>query len=315
MSESLFAAQTPSGANNSDGGASGITTATGIRFSVSGTVTAIRFYATSTVSGNYVGELWEVQAADSAPAGTRVGVTSTVASGSITAGTWNTIALTVPVSVVTGKVYRASINNSAGRYVTTLTFFTADLVSGHLTADANGDDPVLLGALRQGVFRANSASNNYPSTSGNGTCYFVDLLFDAVGVSSTTPTPIVVTTQPKRTAATVLTLRSPSLQDLSTPSPLVVTAQPKRTISTAIVVRSSLEDFRTPPTPAPVVVASQSSPRRAFVFMGHGNDGLHVDPVLSVGTGSPMTSSTRTETFVSQTTEGTFTAQTRGGVL
>jgi hypothetical protein len=171
----LFTSQTPAIADASDG-TPGITTATTVRFAQAGTVTGIRFYATTTVSGTYTGLLYQVDAADITPAGTLL-ASKTLASAP-TGGTWNTVTFDTPVSVATATLYRACIFSGAGRYVATTSFFTSDLINGDITADANGDDPILLGSLRQGAFAIN-ASATYPSSAGNGTCYFVDVEFTA----------------------------------------------------------------------------------------------------------------------------------------
>lgn len=158
-------------------------------FAVDGEVTHIRFYATSTVSGNYVGELWQ-QTADDVPdgagAGTLLGSTSTTASGSITAGTWNTIAFSSPIAVSTGVIYRATIHSSAGRYVATTNFFNSSgLTNGNLTAPQSGTtpDPPNIGLIKNGSFRLDSAAGNYPKDVGGPTCYFADVVFQTTGGS------------------------------------------------------------------------------------------------------------------------------------
>lgn len=172
----LFTSQTPTVTDASDG-APGITTATTVRFAQEGTVTGIRFYATATVSGTYTGLLYEVDAADDvSPAGTLLA--SKTLGSAPAAGTWNTITFDTPVSVTTNTLYRTCLFSGAGRYVATTSFFTSDVVNGDITADANGDDPVGLGSLRQGTFAIN-ATATYPSGAGNGTCYFVDVEFTA----------------------------------------------------------------------------------------------------------------------------------------
>lgn len=171
----LFTGQTPAVTDASDG-TPGITTATTVRFAQSGTVTGIRFYATTTVGGTYTGQLYQVTASDvPTPAGTLLA--DKTAGVAPTGGTWNTITFDTPVSVVSGTLYRAALFSGAGRYVATAAFFGADVVNGDITADANGDDPVGLGTLRNGTFAIN-ATPAYPG-SGGGTCYFVDVEFTA----------------------------------------------------------------------------------------------------------------------------------------
>jgi hypothetical protein len=171
----LFTSQTPVVTDANDG-SPGITTATTVRFAQEGTVTGIRFYATTTVSGTYTGLLYEVDDSDDTPAGTLLA--SKTLGGAPTGGTWNTITFDTPVSVTTGVLYRACIFSGAGRYVATTLFFALDVTNGDITADANGDDPVGLGSLRQGTFLINAAAG-YPSGAGNGTSYFADVEFTA----------------------------------------------------------------------------------------------------------------------------------------
>jgi hypothetical protein len=172
----LFTSQTPVVTDANDGSPS-ITTATTVRFAQEGTVTGIRFYATTTVSGTYTALLYQVDAADDvSPAGTLLA--SKALGSAPTGGTWNTITFDAPVSVTTGVLYRACIFSSAGRYVATTLFFALAVTNGDITADANGDNPVGLGTLRQGTFLINAAAG-YPSGAGNGTSYFVDVEFTA----------------------------------------------------------------------------------------------------------------------------------------
>lgn len=181
----LFTGQTPT-VTNADDGAPGIATATSVTFAQSGTVTGVRFYATTTVSGTYTVQLYQPTAADDiSPAGTLLA--SKVAGGAPTPGTWNTILFDTPVTVTTSTLYRAVLHSSAGRYVATLEFFGVPLTNGDITAESNGNNPTGLGTLRQGTF-AISATPTYPSGAGNRTCYFVDVEFTA-GAAPATVTP------------------------------------------------------------------------------------------------------------------------------
>jgi hypothetical protein len=175
VSESLFTVQTPDIANASDG-APGITCGITVKFAVAGTVTAIRLYTTTTVSGAYSVRLDEVTASDDTPAFTALGDADVV--GTPAAGQWVTVSLDSPVPVVPTKLYRASYFSGAGRYVATLDAFDGtDFVNGNITAFRDGADPIALGSIRQGVFRIDAAAG-YPSTGGNGTNYFADVVFE-----------------------------------------------------------------------------------------------------------------------------------------
>lgn len=188
--QSLFTSQTPASGDNSDGGAAGIVTATTIRFAQAGYCFGIRYFSTVTVGGTYTGQMWQVTAADTSPAGTSLA--SKVGSTPSSAG-WNTITFDTPVAVSTATLYRFGLHNSAGRYVSTGNFFgVGDLVNGDLTADVDGDNPIGLGSLNQGTFAANAAAGTYPSSSFNHTCYFIDTLFDTSLPSSIAPTGLAV---------------------------------------------------------------------------------------------------------------------------
>lgn len=222
----LFTGQTPAITDASDG-APGITTATTVRFAQSGTVTGIRFYATATVGGTYTAELYQVTAADvPTPAGTLLA--SKVAGATPAGGTWNTILFDTPVSVTTATLYRAALHSGAGRYVATLSFFGSDLVNGDITADANGDDPVGLGTLRNGTFAISATAGAYPG-GGGGTCYFVDVEFTAGAGGTITPGSIalgVAVGQPAVTAT--LTVAPDSIRlAAATGQPTVTTPPPE----------------------------------------------------------------------------------------
>lgn len=187
---SLFTVQTPALPDQSDG-TPGISTATTMQFAVSGSVTGIRFYATTTVGGTYTAELWLCTGADDVtPTGTLLQTTS-VGAGSITAGTWNDIPFAGSQAVATNQLYRCVIHNNQGRYVATSGFFfAAGLTNGDITAYQSGTDPNPpgLGGMRNGNFVINAAAGNYPTQSSNSTCYFVDVLFTADSTISGTAT-------------------------------------------------------------------------------------------------------------------------------
>lgn len=187
---SLFTTETPTGVNNSDG-TPGITFAVSFMVAVAGTITAVRFFSTTTVSGGYTGAVWEVTADDNPGPGAGTLLGSDVLVGAPDAGTWVNIPLDPVVAVEPGVLYRAGVHSDAGRYVNTPAVFGSPVVNGDLTAPANGSDPVLLGSLAQGVFAINAALT-YPATTGNGTNYFADVVFTPDGEASVEPTSITV---------------------------------------------------------------------------------------------------------------------------
>jgi hypothetical protein len=176
---SLFTSQTPSGPNNSDG-SPGITVGTTMRFAIAGSVTAVRFYAPTTATGTWTGALWRADTSDVPGPGTGTLLGSKVLAGSPTGGTWNLITFDSPVPVLANTLYRVGVHSSEGRYVNTSNFFTADVVNGNITADANNEDPTGLGALLQGTFLIN-ATIGYPTQSFNSACYFADVDFTGGG--------------------------------------------------------------------------------------------------------------------------------------
>lgn len=181
MSESLFTSQVPTSATDASDGAPGITTATTLKFAVAGTISAVRFYATSTVGGTYNAYVWEVTQLDSlGPTGTLVG--SQTLGTTPTGGTWNNITLSTPVIVDPTKLYRIGLFNSS-RYVATNGFFVTPLTNGNITAYANstGSIPGYTGTLAQGTFRITASVPAYPDSVGASASYFVDVLFDASG--------------------------------------------------------------------------------------------------------------------------------------
>lgn len=260
---SLFTTETPTSVDNSDG-APGISVGTTVRFTADGTVTAVRFYATSTVGGTYVGALYQVTAADDpSPAGTLLA--SKTLGATPTGGTWNTITFDSPVSVTTGVLYRAVLFSGAGRYVYAPNIHASDIVSGDIIADANGDDPVLLGSLRQAVFAIN-ASLTYPFTvAGSSGSYFADVVFTAGGG----PTPIDVADT--GAGADVLTV--------SAAAPVADLALASEALSTSVL--AAMADTCTASEALSVAVAVALADAGAGVDAADGDDGSAVAKSLT----------------------------------
>lgn len=175
----LFTSQTPTITDASDG-TPGITTGTTMVFAEDGTVTGVRFYATSTVSGTYTAGLWTV---DSSDAGTGTLLASKTMGGAPTGGAWNSVTFDTPVSVTTGVAYRVGIFSGAGRYVATVAFAafaggSGGLTNGDVFGPPNNDNPVGAIVIKQGVFLIDAAFG-YPTGGSGGTCYFVDVEFTA----------------------------------------------------------------------------------------------------------------------------------------
>ena len=129
----------------------------GVRFSASttGQVTAIRYYKSANDTGSHTGSLW-----------TTTG--TLLASGTFTnetASGWQTLTFTTPVTIAAGTTYVASYHSN-GRYALTANYFTANRVSGQLTAPAAGN----------GVFTY-GANNAMPTSTYNASNYWVDVVF------------------------------------------------------------------------------------------------------------------------------------------
>jgi len=173
----VFTDQVPT-VGDADDGTPGITFGTTIRSTVDGYASGVRWYTTTTVSGTYIGAIYEVDAADDpTPAGTLLEQKTLV--GSPAAGGWQSITFDSPVPITAGVLYRAAVYSSAGRYVYSANLHASDIVNADLVADAAGDDPVGLGTLRQATFTIN-AGLAYPATgAGSNGSYFADIDFIA----------------------------------------------------------------------------------------------------------------------------------------
>lgn len=175
---SLYTSQVPESGNNAEPG--GITTATAFTVSAPGTVSAIRFFSTTTVGGTYTAQLWEATAADNPPPGAGTLLASKAVVGTPAAGQWVTVALDAPVAVVPGQLYKAALYSSEGRYVSTANLFLTGgggIVNGPLTGPEDGSNPTGLGTLAQGSFTTGGPAA-YPDTSFNDAGYFVDVVFE-----------------------------------------------------------------------------------------------------------------------------------------
>lgn len=214
MTQTLFTTETPSGVNNTDG-TPGIAFAVSFMVAVAGTITGVRFFSTTTVSGTYTAAVWQVTGEDVPGPGTGTLLGSDVLAGTPAAGAWVTIPLGPPVAVTPGTLYRAGVHSSAGRYVNSPSVFGSAIVSGDLTAPANGTDPVLLGSLGQGTFTINASALAFPGTSGNTTNYFADIVFAPAGAGIDLTASL---TLPALQSSTVLAASAEVLAPLALPA-------------------------------------------------------------------------------------------------
>lgn len=161
MAESIFTVQTPANADEDDG----VQLTLGTRFvpAVNGTITAIRwFFPASPTAGTINGRLYTWV---SNTVGVLLANADFVAP---TPGTWNTTAVSVPVTA--GTPYVTAVYTPLGEYVSTGSLFASAITNGNLTATA--DTPT----EENGKF---VAGNGYPDDSFNGNGYFVDVVFEA----------------------------------------------------------------------------------------------------------------------------------------
>jgi hypothetical protein len=129
----------------------------GVQFSpdTNGYITGIRFYKGSGNTGTHVGSLWD-------SAGDLLG--QVTFSGESASG-WQQANFSAPIAVTAGTTYVASYLAPGGGYAVTSGGLDSAIANSPLTAPANG-----------GVFTY-SGSSAFPSSSYNGSNYWVDVVF------------------------------------------------------------------------------------------------------------------------------------------
>lgn len=168
---------TPDITNNSDGGAAGVTLATGCLFGSGGAVLAVRFRATTTVNA---GETYTIAIFDYV-SGALI-ASKSVSGATITGGAWNRVDFDSPVTVDNTHAYVVAVWQSAGRYVAKLSYFVAhsegSLSNVYAWGDSENISSVVAGvtAARNGQSKVNSAlslPNNF-----TGHSYYVAPVWD-----------------------------------------------------------------------------------------------------------------------------------------
>jgi hypothetical protein len=151
----------------------------GVKFSAgtSGSITAIRFYKSSTNTGPFVVNLWS-------QSGQRL---ATAQVNTVTASGWQQVPLPSPVPVAANTTYVASYHTGSGHYSADSGYFTGNLTSGPLTAPASGP------AGGNGVYAY--GAGGFPTQTYNANNYWVDVVFSSTKVVDTTP-PVVISTTP-----------------------------------------------------------------------------------------------------------------------
>jgi hypothetical protein len=151
----------------------------GVKFRANsnGVITGLRFYKGAQNTGTHVGNLWTAT-------GTSLGnVTFT----NETASGWQTATFTTPVAIQAGTTYVASYLAPSGRWATTNSYFSSAYTNGPLTALANG------AGGGNGVFAYNASASTFPTRSGKGTNYWVDVLFQPAASLTASPDQVSAT--------------------------------------------------------------------------------------------------------------------------
>jgi hypothetical protein len=166
--------------------------ALGVKFQadITGSIKGIRFYKGDTTSGIYTGKLWN------ASGGTALATTTTTLSS---AG-WQQINFSTPVAVSKDTTYVASYHTSIGKYSATPNYYSEEHRNGPLLALASGTGG------GNGVF-GYGANTTFPSSSANGTSYWVDVDFDANSSGDTTA-PTLSSVTPASSATNIGTSRN-----------------------------------------------------------------------------------------------------------
>jgi methionine-rich copper-binding protein CopC len=160
---------------------------TGVKFSssVSGFITGIRFYKGANNTGAHIGNLWS-------SAGTLLGA-ATFSNESATG--WQQVNFPTPVAVNAGTTYVASYYSPTGTYNADAAYFNTARDVGPIHALANSESG-------NGVF-AYSANSAFPTNSGNGANYWVDVVFSTQNQIPDTTPPTVTSTSPASGATNV----------------------------------------------------------------------------------------------------------------
>ncbi|SIO28385.1 Ig-like domain-containing protein [Singulisphaera sp. GP187] len=192
------AAVTPTVASDSDRSAVEL----GLKFTsdVAGSITGVRFYKGPSNSGTHVAHLWTAT-------GTLL-ATATFSNESATG--WQQVSFSSPVAITANTTYVVSYFAPVGGYASDSNYFSN---SGFDNAPLHSPSSAAGGG--NGVYHYGS-SGGFPTSTFNGTNYWVDPLFTASGADTTPPT---VTTQSPAanasgvsTAATITATFSEALQ-------------------------------------------------------------------------------------------------------
>lgn len=174
---SIFTSQTPNLPNQL--ASSVINLGTVFTTSAAGSVSAIRWFAGTDPPSNVVMAGLFTWTNDTT--GTLLTQTNF---GAITPGAWNQVSIT-PQALTPGQYYVAVVLVRSGdHYAATSGFFNSvGVVNPPLTAPA--DDNII--PRHNGKFLEGVGSVSYPTQSFNGSCYFVDVVFDPAAPTDVAP--------------------------------------------------------------------------------------------------------------------------------
>lgn len=136
----------------------------GLRFKadVAGYVTGVKFYKSAQNTGTHTGNLWDGHG----------NLLSSVTFSGETASGWQTANFAQPVSIAANTVYTISYHAPSGHYSYNNKYFSRSaFTNGHLTAVKNTS------TRANGVYVRSTSQYAFPTASGNGTNYWVDVLF------------------------------------------------------------------------------------------------------------------------------------------
>ena len=161
----------------------------GVKFQsdVDGYIMGVRFYKGVDNTGTHTGNLWDSSGQ----------LLATAAFVNETATGWQQVNFSNPVPVTANTTYVASYHAPNGGYAFNSGYFANEFANPPLRTLANGVDG------GNGVYNY-SATSTFPNSSGNGTNYWVDVVFDITIPPDNTP-PTVTAVAPAADAVDVAT--------------------------------------------------------------------------------------------------------------
>ncbi|HSX42624.1 MAG TPA: DUF4082 domain-containing protein [Candidatus Saccharimonadales bacterium] len=136
----------------------------GVRFhsTVAGYVTGVRFYKSAQNTGTHTGDLWDSQGR----------LLATVIFKNETSSGWQTATFATPVSLASGANYVVSYHAPNGHYSLNKNYLSTTRTRKALVAPMNTvTDP-------NGVYADTTTPKVFPTQSGNGANYWVDVVFN-----------------------------------------------------------------------------------------------------------------------------------------